>query len=538
MADLPFAPGWGDDLALAGRFLAALPGFLRRPVSREEAAAALERRLADRGSDLLALARHGIYEQPGSPYLALLERAGCEYGDLERLVATGGPEGALQRLCAAGVYLTVDELRGRRTAVRGSAEIVVDRRYLRNPFSTAHLAARSGGSRGPASPMLIDLAALRTQAGHHLLTLEARGGAGWRHGSWGVPGSAVMGRLLQYAIIGAGQERWFSQVDPSSPELHPRYRWSARAMVLGGRLVGRPLPGPEYVPPQDPLPIARWMAEHAHRGTVAHLVTFPSSALRVCRAAQEAGLDIEGARFSISGEPITVARLAGIRASGAVAYPLYGSSETGQIGWGCLRPAAPDDLHVATDMHALIPWDERAGEALPAGALLVTSLRRTSRMLLLNVSLGDHAELSRRVCGCPVERLGLTTHLRAIRSHEKLTAGGMTFLRTRVVELLEDELPARFGGGPMDYQLLEEEDPDGRPRLRLLVEPELGPLDAGIVLDAFLAGLGGGSGVERVMELQWRQAGLVVVERRTPLTTASGKLQHLHRGARDLVAAG
>ena len=34
---------------------------------------------------------------------------------------------------------------------------------------------------------------------------------------------------------------------------------------------------------------------------------------------------------------------------------------------------------------------------------------------------------------------------------EKLNAGGMTFLDTDIVRLLERDLPARFGGGPTDF---------------------------------------------------------------------------------------
>jgi hypothetical protein len=53
----------------------------------------------------------------------------------------------------------------------------------------------------------------------------------------------------------------------------------------------------------------------------------------------------------------------------------------------------------------------------------------------------------------------------------------MTFLDTDVIRVLEEELPARFGGTPTDYQLLEEEADDGQPRLQLLVHPRVGPLN-------------------------------------------------------------
>ena len=104
----------------------------------------------------------------------------------------------------------------------------------------------------------------------------------------------------------------------------------------------------------------------------------------------------------------------------------------------------------------------------------------------------------------------------------------MTFLDADVVHVLEEVLPARFGGGPTDYQLVEEEAPGGEARLRLLVHPDVGPVDAAALLSAFLDGIGGGSGVERVMATHWRRAGLPTIERQRPRTTALGKIQHLH----------
>jgi hypothetical protein len=48
------------------------------------------------------------------------------------------------------------------------------------------------------------------------------------------------------------------------------------------------------------------------------------------------------------------------------------------------------------------------------------------------------------------------------------------------------------------------------------------------VAEALLGAIGSGRGVERVTELAWRDAGLVRVERREPVATASGKIRHLH----------
>jgi hypothetical protein len=108
----------------------------------------------------------------------------------------------------------------------------------------------------------------------------------------------------------------------------------------------------------------------------------------------------------------------------------------------------------------------------------------------------------------------------------------MAFLDADVIRVLEEVLPARFGGGPTDYQLLEGETDAGRPRLRLLVHPRLGPLDETALADAFFTAIGGGTGLERVMELQWRSADLLQIDREPPRTTRSGKIQHLHHELR------
>jgi hypothetical protein len=272
------------------------------------------------------------------------------------------------------------------------------------------------------------------------------------------------------------------------------------------------------------------MAEVLRSGHTPDLHTFVSSAVRLCQAALGAGVDLQGARFTIGGEPVTEARLDAVRRVGAEALPQYASAESGgPIGYGCLAPEAPDDVHLFDDLHALIQ-PNRDGEiaALPASALFISSLRPTAPFILLNVSMGDQAVMTRRACGCPLERLGWATHLHTIRSYEKLTSGGMTFLDTDVIRVLEEVLPARFGGAPTDYQVVEDEAEDGRPRLRLLVHPSVGLLEPQAVAETFLTAIGAGSGVQRVSGLLWRDAGFLRVERLAPRTTASGKILHLH----------
>jgi hypothetical protein len=273
------------------------------------------------------------------------------------------------------------------------------------------------------------------------------------------------------------------------------------------------------------------MRDTLGRGEVPLLQTFTSSAVRLCQAALERSTNLRGAQFILGGEPVTAARMTVIRQAGANGITHYGSAETGSaMAYGCLAPNRPDDSHVTHDMFAVIqPGAPTIPSGLSRHALLTTTLRPRAPLIFLNVSLGDEAVVERRDCGCALAERGWTTHLHSIHSFEKLTAGGMTFLDADVIRVLEDVLPARFGGGPADYQLVEEENPEGRSSLVLHVHPLIGVLDEAAVVDAFLEALGRGGDTKQVMALSWRQAGLVRVERKAPLTTETGKILHLHR---------
>ena len=200
--------------------------------------------------------------------------------------------------------------------------------------------------------------------------------------------------------------------------------------------------------------------------------------------------------------------------------------EAGAIGEGCLHRESPDDVHVLRDRLAVVQPGDGAGP-LPDTALLLSSIRPSGRSCSSTCRSGTRPQLRERPCGCPLEAIGWTTHLRAIRSQEKLTAWGMSLLDSDVVRILEETLPARFGGGPTHYQLVEDVAETGAPCLRLLVHPAVGPVDPAEVATAFLDAIAPGRGAERIASVLWAQAGAVRVERRPPVAATSGKIHHV-----------
>lgn len=133
-----------------------------------------------------------------------------------------------------------------------------------------------------------------------------------------------------------------------------------------------------------------------------------------------------------------------------------------------------------------------------------------------------------RNCGCQFEALGLTTHIHNIRGFDKLTSAGMTFVGTELVKVIEEILPAKFGGTSTDYQMVEEEDEKGHTRMSVVVSPGVGEIDEAELIQAVLTELGKGRDTQRMIAQVWSQAQTLRVKRAEPFVTARGKLLPLH----------
>jgi hypothetical protein len=155
---------------------------------------------------------------------------------------------------------------------------------------------------------------------------------------------------------------------------------------------------------------------------------------------------------------------------------------------------------------------------------LFTTLYPSAARLQINVSNGDFATLVERDCGCAMQRAGMNLHVHTVGSFEKLTTEGLAYSFDMLYELLETKLPGEFGGGPGDYQLLEEEAPDGQTFLTLLIDPSVGTIDETCLLERLAAELATGSRSHRFMTNVWRDANTLRVRRAPPMASARGKV--------------
>jgi hypothetical protein len=275
--------------------------------------------------------------------------------------------------------------------------------------------------------------------------------------------------------------------------------------------------------------MAIWLAACLKQGKCICLTTYASSAVRICVAAKEHGIPLEGVSFITLGEPFTEAKQQAVEAVGARALVRYAFTEAGIIGYGCADPRLSDDLHFSSNRYGLIQRQRAVGASgLSVNAFLFTSLLASAPKILLNVESGDYGMIERRSCGCQLGAWGLTTHLEQIRSFEKLSGEGMTFVQTDLVRVLEETLPAHFGGTSADYQVLEEEGQHGILKLLLVVSPRVGPVDEDRVRHTFLEELGRDGGVGRRKAEVWRRAETVQVRRQWPVATKAGKILPFH----------
>jgi hypothetical protein len=525
-----------SDLKMYARFAWGLRSFLRETITLEEAEAIVRKRLAEREDNFLRLVEKGIFGYPRSPYLPLLKLAQVEPGDIQNMVRRKGLEDTLRALRRAGVYITFEEFRGRAPVVRDGQVIPIRPTDFDNPYLSHYYQAETGGTTGAGARVNIDLDRIADTAANHLLSWDAHGIVGVPTAIWHsiLPDSSGVSIILGAARFGQVPRKWFSVF--SSRELRPslKYSLATRFFVAMGRLYGVPVPWPERLPLSEAATIARWAAKTVQTHGKCVIRGAASRSLRVCLAAREEGLDLTGVIFTAGGEPLTEAKARQIALSGARAIPNYYFTEVGLVGMGCAHPLGNNDQHLCKDVLALIQCPRLLpGSGITVESFYFTTLLATTPKLLLNLEIDDYGIFERRSCGCPLESYGFTEHIRDIRSFGKLTGEGVTLVGSEMIQILEELLPARYGGSPLDYQLMEEEDEQGFTRLSLIVSPRIELADEQAVVQTVLEALGRSSVAADQARVIWRQAKTLRVKRMEPIWTARGKLMPLHLARRS-----
>ncbi len=518
------------DAVMYGRFALGLRRFLARRMSLPQAVRIVRARLAERQDTFLRILRKGFFGNPRSPYLPLFELADCTFGDVERMVRADGVESTLQALFDAGVYVDFEEFKGRAPLVRGGREIPVHPRDFDNPYLGDCYRAQTSGSTGAGTRISIDLEHLAAQLPFKVLQCAVHGVQEAPRALWRpiLPATSGLSNCLRGPVVGNIPERWFTPVAGAELRLPLKHRLATEYVLTAARLFGHALPRPEPVPLNDPTPVLRWIRGALDRAGACMVSAFVSSSLRISAAARRRGMDLRGVTFRGGGEPPTPGKVAAITSTGARYVPGYSTTETGQLGMPCGNPVDGNDLHLVKDNVALIQRRREVPKwGVPVDAFYITTLTPTAPKLMLNTGIDDYGVVETRSCGCLLEELGYAEHVRQIRSYSKMTGEGLTLIDTDLERILEQVLPARFGGGPLDYQLLEEEDEDGFTRLTLLVDPAVSLPDTDAPVKAILEELERGRLPEALTAAFWKQARALRVRRQPPVWSAGGKFMPL-----------
>jgi hypothetical protein len=522
------------------RFVGGMHGYFgdrtEPEVALERAREALRERIERRDQNFLSFVERGIFGYPRSPYLPLLEATKIDFPWLERHVRTEGIEGTLRLLRDEGVYFTVDEFKGKCDVERHGLRFRCAEEDFDNPFLSTAYEVRSGATRSSGTRVRIDFDYLRQRSMSDAFLLDEHGVLTAPIANWFplFPGAPGINSTLRFSYIGNPPKKWFSQVAKPRVKVNWEKRWGTELIFAMGRLHRVPMARPEFVDLNHAEIVARWANDVLEEHPACVVYTFATSAVRVCTAARDAGLNLDGVRFLVTGEPLTQQKRREIEAVGAVPVPVYGISEAGVIAAGGSH-AYPESDHcyLYKDTTAVVTHEHRVEHSdMTVDSFLFTTLLHESPKLLLNVGMGDYGSVYEQRDDSEFGKLGFDTHIASIRSYEKLTGEGVTFVDTDFVTIIEKRLPELFGGASTDYQLIEEEDEKGMAHLKLLVSPKVAAADDQAVVATFLSLLRdsedspeswAASGID-----MWDQAGTVRVVREYPQATRSGKILPFH----------
>jgi hypothetical protein len=518
-----------DQLAMFSSMAWRLRPFLRDRLTAKRAVEMSRHGLGVREQSFLDIIDRALVANDQNPYSRLLKHAGISSDDIRDSVGRRGLEPTLEMLHDNGVYVSVDEFKGRVPIRRGSLSFDVGSQDFDNPLSRRDFETRTGGSRSTGTRLFIDLDLIERDAAyvHHQYAMFGLYGRPLMVWCSAPPFQSGMNEMLRCAKLGIAPRRWFAQSVPTVLGRSWRQALFTGFVLTAARVSGSTIPAPELTPLTGAGAVAESLAAARRAGEMPVLRCNSSSAVRVCLAAEQQDLDISGTVMRVSAEPFTPGKAEAVRRAGCTAVSWYATGEAGIIGMPCGNRAEVDEVHLMADKLAMI---RRERQIAPGQSVLVncySSLLPSTPKLMLNYVSDDYAVVGERACGCPLEKLGFGTHMHTIRSWEKLTSEGLTFVGHDLIQLIEEVLPASFGGSAADYQFVETER-DGLPKVDLLVSPRLGKIDDEAVLATALRFLDRTPGSRTDLADRWRQGNTVSVVRAEPVATSASKVMALH----------
>ena len=505
-------------------FALQLRKFVNHPVSESELHQTIQQQFDCREENFLRNLKVNIYDYPKSPYLALLNNANLTFDDIKRRVIQQGLEATLEELYCENIYITFEEFKGRKPIIRNGVELAPNPHAFDTPNLTSVLAGTSGGSTGKPTHTQMDL--------DHIAQVSKHIGLGFSinnifdspmHMWWGLlPDDSGVVCALMRTHFGNNVRRWYTPYQRNQTNTGWYYYLLTYLMIYMGRFHGIRFPKPKHIPLDNPLPIAQALADDVQEFGSVSIISSTSKAVRVCICAQQHNISLEGVTFYGLGEPATPTKVNTIKKVGAKFITHYGASEAGTIGVQCTNPLDTTDVHLLTSNIALIQQPHTVHDQT-VGAFYFTSLLPSSPKMLLNVQFDDFGIIEERDCGCPLHKMGFTKHLRQVGSISKLTGEGVTLIGSDMIHILEHDLPQKFGGSLLDYQLVEEENIDGLTKLVLVVDPSVPITDNQHIADTFLQVMQTSMPSIRLAQPEYKTGNVVTVRREKPYTTSRGK---------------
>lgn len=496
--------------------------LVRAPVTLADARGTVSREVRARPERFLRSLDTLVWPYPSSPTRRLLETAGLEAGDVRRLVADHGLDGALRRLRDAGVYVSYEELQGRSPARRGSEELHFRPADFFNPVTTADYMATTGGSRSSGTPVEVSFAWQRRQGLQRVIQYDMVGVAGAPTAVWlpVFPSAAGFGAVMKNAAGGNVPERWFSQIPTDLRGIASHKALANRAIPAMHALARAGLPSPDHVASTDPEPVVAWMVDALDRHGRAVITGYASSITAAARWAGDNGVDLTGVVSYPSSEPVTAGKLATMRAAGMRPHPTYAFVPEGTVAIMC--PSCDDEEYHVWDHDLAVTSRRRTrSDGVAVDALCWTSLAIEAPRVMVNVENDDYGDLSTDVCDCSLAGLGLRTKVSDVRGISKVVAAGISLDGDTFDTIAETILPERIGGSAGDYQFVERDDAGGT-TIELRIHPRVGPVadaDAIAVVRAALDREETGVLATSV----WGTDGGLRIARSEPVATRAGK---------------